>query len=124
MSARGHSGPERTPVPLYIITRGRSRPADRSALDPATLVTARCAPRSGMAPEHAAVLRLCGRPLAVAEVSARLDLPFGAAGVLLSDLRAEGHVELREPGAARARSGDADAEIALLRALIDGLQRL
>jgi hypothetical protein len=108
-------GPER----LYVITGGRSVSAGRDELDLVTLVVARSAPRHGMQPEHAAILRMCQYPLSMAEVSAYLRLPFSAVAVLVADLLAERQVEVRS--AART-AGIPDPE--LIKAVMYGLQKL
>jgi hypothetical protein len=72
-----------------------------------------------MQPEHAAILRICGSPLSVAEISAYLRLPMSVVTVLLADLLAALRIE--------ARSSVPQAilpERALLEAVIHGLQKL
>ncbi|MDT0344605.1 DUF742 domain-containing protein [Streptomyces litchfieldiae] len=114
-------------VPLYVVTGGH---ADRAgarrrslALDLVTLVVANSGPGPGMPPERAALLRVCRRPLSVAEISAHLGLPFSAVVVLLLDLYSDGHVEIKESRTEQRRTA-ADPDLATLKALIDGLQRL
>jgi hypothetical protein len=113
---------EGTPVPLYIVTGGRTEAGDAQLLDPVTLIVARSEPRPGMHPEHVSILRMCANPLSAAELSAYLDLPFSAVQVLLADLIADSRVEARQTRTAHTAAADADVEI--LKALIDGLQRL
>ncbi|WP_043267750.1 DUF742 domain-containing protein [Streptomyces sp. CT34] len=108
-------GPER----LYVVTAGRSRPAEQAALDLVTLIVSRDAPTSGMQPEHAAIIRMCNYPLSVAEISAYLHLPASTVTVLLADLLDGGHVEARAPIPAAALP-----DIELLEAVMHGLQRL
>lgn len=108
-------GPER----LYVITGGRSGSSASTALELVTLIVAKSAPRPGMQPEHAAIVRLCQRPLSVAEISAHLRLPVSVVTVLLSDLLAE-HLVFSRPPIPPAQLPD----IALIEAVIDGLQRL
>lgn len=125
MKARGEGGDAAgTPVPLYVITGGRSHAEDdASALDLVTLVVSRSSPQPGLAPEHAAIVRMCRHPLSVAEVSAHLSLPFSAVTVLLADLLSRSLVEIRQPRSEQRRAA-ADPDIETLKALIDGLQRL
>lgn len=114
------------PVPLYVVTGGRSQApehAERPEFDLVTLVVATAAPQPGMPPEQADLLRSCRRPLSVAELSAHLALPFSAVVVLLTDLYRNARVELRQPRPARTRAA-ADPDVETLKALIDGLQRL
>ncbi|GAA2042475.1 MULTISPECIES: DUF742 domain-containing protein [Streptomyces] len=116
---------DEAPVPLYVITGGRSEgKEDHLVLDLVTLVVSRSAPSSGMHPEQAAILRMCGNPLSVAEISAYIDLPFSAVNVLLADLVANSHVEVREARSAMPQRSATDPDIDTLKALIDGLQRL
>ncbi|MFI9271440.1 DUF742 domain-containing protein [Kitasatospora sp. NPDC052896] len=107
------------PERLYVITRGRSGPAERTTFDLVTLIVSGSEPTLTMQPEHAAILRICGSPLSVAEISAYLRLPMSAVTVLLADLLAEGRIE--------ARAGVPQAilpERALLEAVMHGLQKL
>ncbi|MER5641498.1 DUF742 domain-containing protein [Kitasatospora sp. NPDC002227] len=109
----GEDGPER----LYVITRGRS--ADGDAFGLVTLIVSRSEPEPSMQPELAAILRICGSPLSVAEISAYLRLPVSVITVLLADLLAEGRIEAR---AAVPKAFLPDR--ALLEAVISGLQKL
>lgn len=107
------SGPER----LYVITGGRSDPAEHADLDLVTLIVAREAPRVGMQPEHASILRVCNSPLSVAEISAYLALPVSVVTVLLADLLTEERVEARSPVPTLP-------DIELIEAVIHGLRNL
>lgn len=110
------AGPER----LYVITGGRGgATARRADLDLVTLVVARTAVRPELQPEHTAILRMCAYPLSMAEISAYLKLPFSVVAVLVSDLIAAQHVEVRT---SVRSSGGLDPE--LLKAVMYGLQRL
>ncbi|MGR6997352.1 DUF742 domain-containing protein [Yinghuangia aomiensis] len=52
----------------------------------------------GWEPEHTGILRLCtGRPLSVAEIAAKLDLPPTVVKVLLGDLLDLGAIHTRAP---------------------------
>jgi hypothetical protein len=110
-----HGGPER----LYVITGGRAAAERRADLDLVTLVVARTAARPEMQPEHAAILRMCTYPLSMAEISAYLKLPFSVVALLVTDLIADHHVEVR---AAVRTAGALDPE--LLKAVMYGLQKL
>ncbi|GAA2443165.1 DUF742 domain-containing protein [Streptomyces macrosporus] len=114
---------EGTPVPLYIVTGGRTEAEDAQVLDLVTLIVARAEPKPGMRPEHVSILRMCANPLSVAEVSAYLDLPFSAVHVLLADLIADSLVEARQTRTAHATAA-VEPDVEILKALIDGLQRL
>jgi hypothetical protein len=108
-----------SPERLYVITGGRSGSLGSAPLDLVTLIVARSGPRPGMQPEHAAIMRMCQAPLSVAEISAYLSLPVSVVTVLVGDLLAGGDVLARAP-VARAQLPD----LALIEAVIDGLQKL
>ncbi|GAA2417167.1 DUF742 domain-containing protein [Streptomyces glaucosporus] len=114
---------EGTPVPLYIVTGGRAEAEDARVLDLVTLIVARAEPEPGMRPEHVSILRMCANPLSVAELSAYLDLPFSAVHVLIADLLADSLVEARQTRAAHTTAA-VEPDVEILKALIDGLQRL
>jgi len=91
-----HAGPVVRP---YAITRGRTRHT-RGEFDIVALVTAVKSPTSldlGIGPEHTSILRLCDRPLSVAELAAYLELPLGTIRVMLGDLLERGLVQIQEP---------------------------
>ncbi|MFG2894202.1 DUF742 domain-containing protein [Streptomyces sp. Pv4-95] len=106
-------GPER----LYVITGGRADSSEQADLDLVTLIVSREEPQAGIQPELAAILRVCRSPVSVAEISAHLTLPASVISVLLADLLADGRVEARRPAPSRT-------DIALIEAVIDGLQKL
>lgn len=108
-------GPER----LYVVTAGRTRPAESATLDLVTLVVSRGIPEPGVSPEHAAIVRMCTSPLSVAEISAYLSLPASVVTVLVADLVDSEQVEVREPVSTRARP-----DVALLEAVMDGLSSI
>ncbi|MFI7596655.1 DUF742 domain-containing protein [Actinoplanes sp. NPDC049681] len=47
-----------------------------------------------LSPEQRAIVQLCGEPLSVAEISARLRMHFGVTRILVGDLRAAGHLDV------------------------------
>ncbi|WP_329496979.1 DUF742 domain-containing protein [Kitasatospora herbaricolor] len=119
MSAADQDWDEGNPERLYVITRGRSGLAEQTTFDLVTLIVARSEPTPTMQPEHAAILRICGAPLSVAEISAYLRLPISVVTVLLADLLAEERIE--------ARSSVPQAILpdrALIEAVMHGLQKL
>ncbi|GGV32628.1 hypothetical protein GCM10010495_56760 [Kitasatospora herbaricolor] len=119
MSAADQDWDEGHPERLYVITRGRSGLAEQTTFDLVTLIVARSEPTPTMQPEHAAILRICGAPLSVAEISAYLRLPISVVTVLLADLLAEERIE--------ARSSVPQAILpdrALIEAVMHGLQKL
>lgn len=101
---------------VYVITGGRSAPA--ADLDLVTLIVAADAAPPGLAPEQATIMRLCRRPLSVAEVSAHVRLPFSATAILVADLLTAGLLVQRRP----IRAAGVDPE--LLQKVINGLRRL
>ncbi|MFF5563603.1 DUF742 domain-containing protein [Streptomyces sp. NPDC012623] len=108
------SDPER----LYVITGGPDG-AERASLDLVTMIVARVAPSPMVPPEQATILRLCGAPLSVAELSAYLSLPFSVVTALLTELLVTELVESRAP-IVRAALPDRS----LLEAVMHGLQKL
>jgi hypothetical protein len=117
--AAGAPWDDESPERLYVITGGRSGVADSSELDLVTLIVSKGGPKAGMQPEHAAIVRMCGSPLSVAEISAYLSLPVSVVTVLIGDLLADDQV-LARPPVARAQLPDP----ALIEAVIHGLQKL
>ena len=105
----------------YTMTKGRTRPTEQGRrLDLITLVMA--TPGGGEGPrdpERRAMLDLCLRPISVAEISARLDIPLTVVKVLLGDLVAEGHVHTRA-----ATPMTKLPEKKVLQAVLDGIRRL
>lgn len=110
-------------VPLYVVTGGGGEEDESLVLDLVTLVVARSSATAGMLPEQEAIVRMCGRPLSVAEISAHLDLPFSAVSVLVTELLAGDHVTARQTREQQRRHA-AEPDLETLKALIDGLQRL
>ncbi|QBI55075.1 DUF742 domain-containing protein [Streptomonospora litoralis] len=113
----GSAGPLVRP---YTMTGGRTRPAE-AGLDMISIVVAT---REPLAPgslehEHAVILRLCERPVSVAELSAQLDLPMTVVKVLLGDLIAGGDVLARAPMPASD-----PPHMNVLQAVLDGIRRL
>ena len=105
----------------YAVTRGRTR-TTAGEFDLIALVVATqpaVALEVGMSPEHVAIVRLCQRPLSVAEISAHLDLPIGIVRVLLGDLLDEGLILAHGPQAATQSPNQR-----VLKAVINGLRSL
>jgi uncharacterized protein DUF742 len=115
---------ERDPgqVRPYALTAGRTHAGRELALE--TLVSITVAGRSllpRLRLEPRAVALLCQRPLAVAEIAARLDMPLGVARVLVADLAAGGLVTVQHPPDGKA--GDRPG-LALLEGVLDGLRAI
>lgn len=83
----------------YAMTSGRTRPSAGNFDLIALVMAARPvnATDVGLGPEHHAIMRLCGRPLSVAELAGNLDLPIGVVRVLLGDLLDRGLIIVRAP---------------------------
>ncbi|MET9393913.1 DUF742 domain-containing protein [Streptomyces sp. NPDC006624] len=111
-------GKVRNPERMYVVA---GPDGERAELDLVTLIVARAAdPPPSASPEQAALLRLCAAPLSVAELSAYLNLPFSAMGVLLTELLTAELVQARSPIVRRQAVPDRS----LLEAVMHGLQRL
>ena len=105
----------------YAVTSGRTRPS-RGTFDLVTNIVATCAPSSlgaGHSPEQVAIVRLSQRPIAVAEISAHLDLPLSVVRVILGDLLHSGQIEIRH-----TPSPDAPISVETLEAMLHGLRAL
>jgi Protein of unknown function (DUF742) len=86
-------------VPVYAITRGRTRSLGRD-LPWESMVTATedgLASAARLQFEQAHIIRFCQRPMSVAEVAAELSVPLGVARVLVSDLSAIGMLAVHQP---------------------------
>src|SRR5262245_36840703 len=105
----------------YAMTSGRTRPT-RGEFDLITLVVAvrNTAPTDGsLQPEHSTILRLCQKPVSVAELATHLDLPVGTVRVLLGDLLDRGFIRTRSPVPAAQLPTER-----VFKAVLDGLRSL
>ncbi len=107
----------------FALTGGRTRPS-RADFTLITTVTAvnpppERAPRPQ--PEQARILRRCERPLAVAELAARLDLPVSVVVIMLCDLLEAGLITAHPP---HPVSRIPELDLDLLQKVRDGLGRL
>ncbi len=105
----------------YAVTGGRTSCGDQD-LPLETLLLcndAGSSAKDGLFFERAEVVRMCAALTSVVEISARLRLPLGVARVLVSDLHAEGLLDVHLPNP-RAQGPDEE----LLGKVLDGLQRL
>jgi hypothetical protein len=101
----------------YAVTGGRTTTSLKFDLHSMVVATGG-GHYGGLEPDHVLALRLCARPVSVAEIAARLRLPAAVTKVLLSDLV--------ECGAVRAAAPQSAADMSnrvLLERLLDGLQR-
>ena len=93
---RSPAGPLLEPTGLrpYVMTGGRVQAADPS-IGVETQVTLRGEQAVPPLPNDlAAIVALCGEPISVAEISARLRLHLGVTRILVGDLRAAGLVNV------------------------------
>ena len=104
----------------YAITGGRTRPQGERIDLLATVLSTRAGVYSDLQlePEYQAVVRHCRRPKSVADLASDLDLPLGVVRILVSDMRENGLITIRQP--ARARVADPQ----LLKDVADALRRL
>ena len=109
----------------YTITHGRTASA-HGDLTLITIVVALASAEDqlgtrGLEPEHRAILELCRRPVALAEIAARLDLPVAVTKILVGDLITLGTVAARSPV---AHAAGQKPDTRLLQAVRDALRRL
>ncbi|MDQ0989934.1 DUF742 domain-containing protein [Streptomyces sp. V3I7] len=109
-------GRAKNPERLYVIS---GPDGARAELDLVTLIVARADPPPSVAPEQAALLRLCAAPLSVAELSAYLNLPFSTMTALITELISAELVQARAPIVRQALP-----DRSLLEAVMHGLQKL
>ncbi|GAB2923477.1 MULTISPECIES: DUF742 domain-containing protein [Streptomyces] len=105
----------------FTLTGGRTRPS-RSDFTLITTVTAVDPQPVGgprPQPEHTRILRLCAKPIVVAELATGLDLPVSVVAIMLCDLLEAGRITVRQPRLI-SRTPDLD----LLKKVRDGLGRL
>ncbi|ETK30866.1 DUF742 domain-containing protein [Microbispora corallina] len=104
----------------YVIARGRTEAQDRfDLISLAVTVRPTTGTEIGLDPEHQAIVRLCRRPLSVAEIAAHLDLPAGIVRVLLGDLFDRGFVAVQQP------QPEMDVlDERMYKAVLDGLRAL
>jgi len=91
MSSTGNGAGDPRVVPVYALTKGRTR-SRGGDLQLETLVTTTqlgvaALPRLRF--EHSRIVELCRRPSSIAEVAANLRVPLGVARVLVSDLHTD-----------------------------------
>ncbi|WP_127498840.1 DUF742 domain-containing protein [Actinoplanes solisilvae] len=88
------AGEQTTALRPFVITSGRTDGADPN-IGMETQVTV--SPSAGpvrLSPEMRAIVGLCGEPVSVAEISARLRLHLGVTRILVGDLRAAGQLDV------------------------------
>lgn len=102
----------------YTVTRGRTR-TGQAELQVITLVMA---PRpleqlgtAGLDYEHVQILRLCGSPLSIVEISSHLHLPLSVVKILVADLIDREMLIFRSA---------VTPDVRVLQAVINGIRRL
>jgi hypothetical protein len=114
------SGDDRV-VPVYAVTRGRTRSAGRDLPLEAVVTTAKASTRHPalLQSESLAIVTMCSRPLSLAEIGAALRVPVGVARVLVGDLVNAGYLVAHLPQHATHDGGPTQA---ILGRLLDGLR--
>jgi Protein of unknown function (DUF742) len=87
-------GEQTTSLRPFVLTSGRV-----DGLDPDIGLETQVSSHPGalsarLSPEQRAIVHLCGEPLSVAEISARLRMHLGVTRILVGDLRAAGHLDV------------------------------
>jgi hypothetical protein len=89
------AGERATTLRPFVITAGRTDGADPAiGMETQVTVNPAAAPMR-LSPEMRAIVALCGEPLSVAEISARLRLHLGVTRILVGDLRAAGQLDVQ-----------------------------
>jgi hypothetical protein len=79
----------------FVITSGRTDGADPEIGMETQVTVNHAATPMRLSPEMRAIVALCGEPLSVAEISARLRLHLGVTRILVGDLRAAGQLDVQ-----------------------------
>lgn len=105
----------------YVLTGGRTQASYELALE--TMVSLRADGNwtgPALNTEYQPVRVLCRTPQSVAEVAASLSVPLGVARVLISDMAELGLLHIH----GTERTAEGRPPMALMRRVLDGLQRL
>ena len=105
----------------YVLTGGRTQASYELALE--TMVSLRADGNwagPALNSEYQPVRVLCRTPQSVAEVAASLSVPLGVARVLISDMAELGLLHIH----GTERTAEGRPPMALMRRVLDGLQRL
>ena len=110
-------------VPVYALTRGRTRSAGEEMPIEAMVTANELADRHNAAlqVEYRQILDLVSGPVSVIEISAALHVPAGVTRVLVSDLANAGYLTMHLPPPTEP-GGRPNTE--LLERLLDGLRSL
>ena len=117
----GGQAPGARVVPVYAVTQGRTRPAGQELPFEALVTVTDRAARADVTlhAEWREIVRMCVRPMSVAEIGAALQVPVGVARVLVGDLAGAGYLAVHLP---RPAAGDGAPDPAILGRLLDGLR--
>ncbi|HEU5085454.1 MAG TPA: DUF742 domain-containing protein [Acidimicrobiales bacterium] len=117
MSAAGGRTGGHDVVRPFVMTGGRTR-AERRDLRIETMLSAvPGASTAGLSAEQAKLLRLCERPISIAEASAALGLVIGVTTILAADLVSEGRLEVHQ-------TDPVEIELDALSRMIDAVKAL
>ena len=108
-------------VPVYAVTRGRTRAAGQELPLEAVVTATGLSFTSGasLQMESRAIVEMCARPKSLAEIGAALRVPVGVARVLVGDLANGGYLDVHLP---RTTDGDGGPGHVILGRLLDGLR--
>jgi len=87
-------GEQGTSLRPFVLTSGRVDGLDPNIGLETQVSSQPGAPSTRLSPEQRAIVHLCGDPLSVAEISARLRMHLGVTRILVGDLRAAGHLDV------------------------------
>jgi Protein of unknown function (DUF742) len=118
---RADAASPRRLVPVYALTRGRTRPAGRDLpMESLVTVTEHASWGHDLQNEYRTIVELARRPVSLAEIGAALTVPVTVARVLVSDLVDGGYLDVHAPPPAFAAGGRPSAEV--LTRLLEGLR--
>jgi hypothetical protein len=103
----------------FLLTAGRVAGPDSIAIETQVITTDRGrASAAELGYERRDIVSLCGSPLSVAEIAARLSLHLAVVRVLVGDLSADGHLSVYLPNT------DASTDVDTLLRVIRGLRAI
>jgi len=108
----------------YALTGGRTRSATDLPLETIVKTTQFGTQElAHLTLERRDIAELCAGPMAIAEISAHLNVPLGVARVLVGDMATEGLLVTHQ-GAAESSAPGARPDASLLEKVLHGLQSL
>jgi hypothetical protein len=103
----------------FLLTAGRVAGQDSIAIETQVITTDRGRTAAhDLGYERRDIVSLCGSPLSVAEIAARLSLHLAVVRVLVGDLSADGHLSVYLPNT------DASTDVDTLLRVIRGLRAI